>query len=57
MIWVAMNGAVARLAEAQTTIRVVPLVHDSPLMGFTPGAPNEPWADLFARICSYFEIP
>jgi len=57
VIWVAMNGAVARLAEAQTTIRVVPLVHDSPLMGFTPGAPNEPWADLFARICSYFEIP
>ena len=57
MIWVAMSGVVARLAEAQSTLQVVPRVHDSLLMGFTPGAPNKPWADLFAGICSYLGIP
>ena len=50
VLWISMRITVIRAGKNRTDVLVEPRIHDSLLMGFTPGPTNNPWGDLFARI-------
>lgn len=50
---VALHITVQREAQGRTTVQVIPHIHDSLLLGFTPGPTNNPWSDLFGKIATY----
>jgi len=52
VLWLSMLITVRRAGENRTDVLVVPRIHESLLVGFTPGPYNSPWGDLFAKIRS-----
>ena len=52
VLWFSMLITVRRAGANRTDVLVVPRIHESLLLGFTPGPTNSPWGDLFAKIRS-----